>query len=255
MLKKLMALHRADWWVCLGTVGGIFLSTQLITGIALWWGDQGTRSAPLISGTILPISTAFLVLFLVLVHVNDLFLLALRLGQTRRRALGLTLTLCTLEGAGTAALSALLAWIERALLPALWLALSGADKLVWGEVPPTPEPSLIAGDAEWQAFLEEFRATLYLDSFALDWWWYPLQLAIGLAVGLILGAFLQRFGARGAWILWMVWMVIALGPQLVGKNVLLIGQWTAWMGAAAIVFAVAAGIWSVWSLLHAVVKA
>lgn len=253
MLKKLMALHRADWWVCLGTVGGIFLSTQLITGIALWWGDQGTRSAPLISGTILPISTAFLVLFLVLVHVNDLFLLALRLGQTRRRALGLTLTLCALEGAGAAALSALLAWIERALLPALWLALSGADKLVWGEVPPLP--AVWEGtDQGWQALLDELSSTLYLDSFALDWWWYLLLLAIGLAVGLILGAFLQRFGAKGGWIIWAIWMVICLGPQLVGKNALLIGQWTAWMGAAAVVFAVAAGVWSVWSLLHAVVK-
>ena len=253
MLKKLMALHRADWWVCLGTVGGIFLSTQLITGIALWWGDQGTRSAPLISGTILPISTAFLVLFLVLVHVNDLFLLALRLGQTRRRALGLTLALSALAGTAGMALSALLAWIERALLPALWLALSGADKLVWGEVPPLP--AVWDGtDQGWQAFLEEFRATLYLDSFALDWWWYLLLLAIGLAVGLILGAFLQRFGAKGGWIIWAIWMVICLGPQLVGKNALLIGQWTAWMGAAAVVFAVAAGVWSVWSLLHAVVK-
>ena len=253
MLKKLMALHRADWWVCLGTVGGIFLSTQLITGIALWWGDQGTRSAPLISGTILPISTAFLVLFLVLVHVNDLFLLALRLGQTRRRALGLTLALSALAGTAGMALSALLAWIERALLPALWLALSGADKLVWGEVPPLP--AVWEGtDQGWQALLDELSSTLYLDSFALDWWWYLLLLAIGLAVGLILGAFLQRFGAKGGWIIWAIWMVICLGPQLVGKNALLIGQWTAWMGAAAVVFAVAAGVWSVWSLLHAVVK-
>ena len=253
MLKKLMVLHRADWWVCLGTVGGIFLSTQLITGIALWWGDQGTRSAPLISGTILPISTAFLVLFLVLVHVNDLFLLALRLGQTRRRALGLTLTLCALEGAGTAALSVLLAWIERAFLPALWLALSGADKLVWGEVPPLP--AVWEGtDQGWQALLDELSSTLYLDSFALDWWWCPLLLAIGLLAGLILGAFLQRFGAKGGWIIWGIWMVVCLGPQLVGKNVFFIGQWTQGMGAAAIVFAVAAGIWSVWSLLHAVVK-
>ena len=253
MLKKLMALHRADWWVCLGTVGGIFLSTQLITGIALWWGDQGTRSAPLISGTILPISTAFLVLFLVLVHVNDLFLLALRLGQTRRRALGLTLALSALAGTAGMALSALLAWIERALLPALWLALSGADKLVWGEVPPLP--AVWDGtDQGWQALLDELSSTLYLDSFALDWWWYLLLLAIGLAVGLILGAFLQRFGAKGGWIIWAIWMVICLGPQLVGKNALLIGQWTAWMGAAAVVFAVAAGVWSVWSLLHAVVQ-
>ena len=251
MLKKLMALHRADWWVCLGILGGIFLIAQVATGIALLC---GAHSAPLLSGTILPIPAAFLALFLVLVHVNDLFLLALRLGQTRRRALGLTLALSALEGAAGMALSALLAWIERAFLPALWLVLSGADKLVWGEIPPTPEPSLIAGNAEWQAFLEEFRATLYLDSFALDWWWYLLLLAIGLAVGLILGAFLQRFGAKGGWIIWGIWMVVCLGPQLVGKNVFFIGQWTQGMGAAAIVFAVAAGIWSVWSLLHAVVK-
>ena len=253
MLKKLIALHRADWWVCLGTVGGIFLSTQLITGIALWWGDQGTRSAPLISGTILPISTAFLVLFLVLVHVNDLFLLALRLGQTRRRALGLTLTLCTLEGAGTAALSALLAWIERALLPALWLALSGADKLVWGEVPPLP--AVWEGtDQGWQALLDELSSTLYLDSFALDWWWYPLLLAIGLLAGLIIGAFLQRFGAKGAWSLWGIWMVLTFAPQLLGYNVLMIGHWGWWAVPLIAALVLAGLIWSVWSLLHAVVK-
>ena len=253
MLKKLMALHRADWWVCLGTVGGIFLSTQLITGIALWWGDQGTRSAPLISGTILPISTAFLVLFLVLVHVNDLFLLALRLGQTRRRALGLTLTLCALEGAGAAALSALLAWIERALLPALWLALSGADKLVWGEVPPLP--AVWEGtDQGWQALLDELSSTLYLDSFALDWWWCPLLLAIGLLAGFIIGAFLQRFGARGAWILWVIWMVLTFAPQLLGYNVLMIGHWGWWTVPLIAALVLAGLIWSVWSLLHAVVK-
>ena len=253
MLKKLMALHRADWWVCLGTVGGIFLSTQLITGIALWWGDQGTRSAPLISGTILPISTAFLVLFLVLVHVNDLFLLALRLGQTRRRALGLTLALSALAGTAGMALSALLAWIERALLPALWLALSGADKLVWGEVPPLP--AVWDGtDQGWQALLDELSSTLYLDSFALDWWWYPLLLAIGLLAGLIIGAFLQRFGARGAWILWGIWMVLTFAPQLLGYNVLMIGHWGWWTVPLIAALVLAGLIWSVWSLLHAVVK-
>ena len=253
MLKKLIALHRADWWVCLGTVGGIFLSTQLITGIALWWGDQGTRSAPLISGTILPISTAFLVLFLVLGHVNDLFLLALRLGQTRRRALGLTLTLCALEGAGAAALSALLAWIERALLPALWLALSGAERLMWGEVPPLP--AVWEGtDQGWQALLDELSSTLYLDSFALDWWWCPLLLAIGLLAGLIIGAFLQRFGAKGAWIIWSIWMVLTFAPQLLGYNVLMIGHWGWWAVPLIAALVLAGLIWSVWSLLHAVVK-
>ena len=253
MLKKLMALHRADWWLCLGVLGGIFLVAQVVTGIALLC---GAHSAPLLSGTILPIAAAFLILLTTLGHMST-FLQALRFGQTRRRALGLVLAMCALEGAGAAALSALLAWIERALLPALWLALSGADKLVWGEVPPTPEPSLIAGNAEWQAFLEEFRATLYLDSFALDWWWFLLLPVAGLLAGLILGAFLQRFGARGGWILWMIWMVICLGPQLVGENVFFIGQWDPFGPTALIALAVftpLAGIWSVWSLLHAVVK-
>ena len=254
MLKKLMALHRADWWLCLGVLGGIFLVAQVVTGIALLC---GAHSAPLLSGIILPIAAAFLILLTTLGHMST-FLQALRFGQTRRRALGLVLAMCALEGAAGMALSALLAWMERTLLPALWLLLSGADQLVWGEVPPTPEPSLIAGNAEWQAFLEEFRATLYLDSFALDWWWFLLLPVAGLLAGLILGAFLQRFGARGGWILWMIWMVICLGPQLVGENVFFIGQWDPFGPTALIALAVftpLAGIWSVWSLLHAVVKA
>lgn len=253
MLKKLMALHRADWWLCLGVLGGIFLIAQVVTGIALLC---GAHSAPLLSGIILPIAAAFLILLTTLGHMST-FLQALRFGQTRRRALGLVLAMCALEGAAGMALSTLLAWMERTLLPALWLLLSGADKLVWGEVPPTPEPSLIAGNAEWQAFLEEFRATLYLDSFALDWWWFLLLPVAGLLAGLILGAFLQRFGARGGWILWMIWMVICLGPQLVGENVFFIGQWDQFGPATLIALAVftpLAGIWSVWSLLHAVVK-
>ena len=56
----------------------------------------------------------------------------------------------------------------------------------------------------------------------------------------------------------MIWMVICLGPQLVGENVFFIGQWDQFGPATLIALAVftpLAGIWSVWSLLHAVVKA
>ena len=249
MLKKLMALHRADWWLCLGVLGGIFLVAQVVTGIALLC---GAHSAPLLSGIILPIAAAFLILLTTLGHMST-FLQALRFGQTRRRALGLVLAMCTLEGAGTAALSALLAWIERALLPALWLALSGADKLVWGEVPPLP--AVWEGtDQGWQALLDELSSTLYVDFYLLDWWWYLLLLAIGLLAGLILGAFLQRFGARGAWILWGIWMVLTFAPQLLGYNVLMIGHWGWWTVPLIAALVLAGLIWSVWSLLHAVVK-
>ena len=252
MLRKLLNLNRNDLLLYLGIIGGTFLAAQIVTACALVFSDA--RGIPMVSGIILPITACVLIAFAGAANVGVSFGQALRFGQTRRRALGLTAGMTAVQGAAVMLLSLLLTALERLLLPALWLALSGADKLVWGEVPPTPEPSFIAGDAEWQAFLEEFRATLYLDSFALDWWWYPLQLAIGLAVGLILGAFLQRFGARGAWILWGIWMVLTFAPQLLGYNVLMIGHWGWWTVPLIAALVLAGLIWSVWSLLHAVVK-
>ena len=251
MLRKLLNLNRNDLLLYLGIIGGTFLVTQIVTACTLIFSDA--RGIPMVSGIILPITACVLIAFAGVANVGVSFGQALRFGQTRRRALGLTAGMTAVQGAAVMLLSLLLTALERLLLPPLWLALSGAERLMWGEVPPLP--AVWDGtDQGWQALLDELSSTLYLDSFALDWWWYPLQLAIGLAVGLILGAFLQRFGAKGGWIIWAIWMVICLGPQLVGKNALLIGQWTAWMGAAAVVFAVAAGVWSVWSLLHAVVK-
>ena len=251
MLRKLLNLNRNDLLLYLGIIGGTFLAAQIVTACALVFSDA--RGIPMVSGIILPITACVLIAFAGVANVGVSFGQALRFGQTRRRALGLTAGMTAVQGAAVMLLSLLLTALERLLLPPLWLALSGAERLMWGEVPPLP--AVWDGtDQGWQALLDELSSTLYLDSFALDWWWYPLQLAIGLAVGLILGAFLQRFGAKGGWIIWAIWMVICLGPQLVGKNALLIGQWTAWMGAAAVVFAVAAGVWSVWSLLHAVVK-
>ena len=95
---------------------------------------------------------------------------------------------------------------------------------------------------------------LVLSSFSLDWWWYPAILAIALAGGLILGAFIQRFGSKGGWIIWSIWMVVCLGPQFFGKQAMLIGDWNQYMIAAGGLLAIACLIWSVWSLLHAVVK-
>ena len=251
MLRKLLNLNRNDLLLYLGIIGGTFLAAQIVTACALVFSDA--RGIPMVSGIILPITACVLIAFAGAANVGVSFGQALRFGQTRRRALGLTAGMTAVQGAAVMLLSLLLTALERLLLPALWLALSGAERLMWGEVPPLP--AVWEGtDQGWQALLDELSSTLYVDFYLLDWWWYLLLLAIGLAVGLILGAFLQRFGAKGGWIIWAIWMVICLGPQLVGKNALLIGQWTAWMGAAAVVFAVAAGVWSVWSLLHAVVK-
>ena len=255
MLKKLISLNRSDFWAIFGVVGGVFLMCSVVIAAALLLGSELT--VPLASGVALPIAAGFLALACSLGLIHSTFMPALRFGQTRRRSLGLTAALTILESGSAMALAALLAWVERTLLPALWLALSGADRLVWGGRAPVPEPSLIAGDPEWQARLEEMASTLYVSDFTLDWWWYPLLLAIGLAAGLIIGAVLQRFGSRGGWALWVVWMVICLGPQLFGENVLFLDRWVQfgqWAPVAGGVFALLAAAWSLWSLLHAVVK-
>ena len=252
MLRKLLNLNRNDLLLYLGIIGGTFLAAQIVTACALVFSDA--RGIPMVSGIILPITACVLIAFAGAANVGVSFGQALRFGQTRRRALGLTAGMTAVQGAAVMLLSLLLTALERLLLPALWLALSGAERLMWGEVPPLP--AVWEGtDQGWQALLDELSSTLYVDFYLLDWWWYLLLLAIGLLAGFIIGAFLQRFGARGAWILWGIWMVLTFAPQLLGYNVLMIGQWSQWMGAAAVVFAVAAGIWSVWSLFHAVVKA
>ena len=252
MLRKLLNLNRNDLLLYLGIIGGTFLAAQIVTACALVFSDA--RGIPMVSGIILPITACVLIAFAGAANVGVSFGQALRFGQTRRRALGLTAGMTAVQGAAVMLLSLLLTALERLLLPPLWLALSGAERLMWGEVPPLP--AVWDGtDQGWQALLDELSSTLYVDFYLLDWWWYLLLPLIGLLAGFIIGAFLQRFGGRGAWVIWGIWMVLTFAPQLLGYNVLMIGQWSQWMGAAAVVFAVAAGIWSVWSLLHAVVKA
>ena len=252
MLRKLLNLNRNDLLLYLGIIGGTFLAAQIVTACTLIFSDA--RGIPMVSGIILPITACVLIAFAGAANVGVSFGQALRFGQTRRRALGLTAGMTAVQGAAVMLLSLLLTALERLLLPPLWLALSGAERLMWGEVPPLP--AVWDGtDQGWQALLDELSSTLYVDFYLLDWWWYLLLPLIGLLAGFIIGAFLQRFGGRGAWVIWGIWMVLTFAPQLLGYNVLMIGQWSQWMGAAAVVFAVAAGIWSVWSLLHAVVKA
>ena len=254
MLKKLIRLNINDIWLCLGAVAVFFLAAQGITAAVLLF-VENVHSVPLVSGVALPIVAGIMTLVVSISHTSVSFVQALRFGQTRRRALGMMLSMALFESACATALAAALAWVERAFFPALWLSLSGLGKMVWGGIPPVPEPSIWQGsDQEWTALLDEISSTLYLEDFALDWWWFLVIPVIGLALGFIVGAFLQRFGSRGGRILWGAWMVICFAPQLLGDRFLLLTEWSQWITAAGSLFAAAAGVWSVWSLLHAVVK-
>ena len=251
MLRKLLNLNRNDLLLYLGIIGGTFLAAQIVTACTLIFSDA--RGIPMVSGIILPITACVLIAFAGAANVGVSFGQALRFGQTRRRALGLTAGMTAVQGAAVMLLSLLLTALERLLLPALWLALSGAERLMWGEVPPLP--AVWEGtDQGWQALLDELSSTLYVDFYLLDWWWYLLLPLIGLLAGFIIGAFLQRFGGRGAWVIWGIWMVLTFAPQLLGYNVLMIGHWGWWTVPLIAALVLAGLIWSVWSLLHAVVK-
>lgn len=236
MLNKVIKLNLDDLLLYLCAEGGVFLLTQIIIGGIMF--TAGVEDGILISGVTLPIIAGFLLIVAGIGHVTILFDQALRFGQTRRRALGMTAGLLVFESAFALALAALLALAERYLSPPMWAALAGRGHWV----------------VDYPGDLGMLEDCLVLNSFNLDWWWYPAILAMAVAGGLILGAFIQRFGSKGGWIIWGIWMAGCFGPQLLGSNIFAIGDWNGYTMAAGGVLAAASLIWSLWSLLHAVVK-
>ena len=236
MLKKVIRFNLDDLLLYLGVEGGIFLLIQLVIGgvMVLLKPADGI----LISGIILPIIAGILILLSGVTHVTVTFEQALRFGQTRRRAVGLTAGLMAFEGVCALGCAALLALVERYLSPPLWAWLAGRGHWV----------------VDYPGASGALEDCLVLNSFQLDWWWYPVILLIGLGGGLVGGAIIQRFGSKGAWILWGIWMAACFVPQMMGREVFAIGDWNAYMIGSCVTLGIGCLVWSLWSLLHAVVK-
>ena len=66
-----------------------------------------------------------------------------------------------------------------------------------------------------------------------------------------MGALLQRFGGKGGWIIWGICVVPMLLLQIFPQK--LVSSAELMIPVLAVLF-VAGFLWSVWSLLHAVVK-
>ena len=232
MLKKLIRLNADDLLLCGGIIGGVFLLLHIITAIAVRF--SGEMSSLLLSGILLPITAGIMILGVAVAHATITFDQALRFGQTRRRALGLTLGVTGFETLFSMVLAALLAVLERLFAPAFWMLLTGAAAVTWEGAMGAPSAS-----------------ALFIEDFSLAWWWYPL-IALGcMVVGLIIGALIQRYGSKGGWFLWALWMAFIVVFQLLPWKKYTIVDW---LFPLLGMFLLASFLWSVWSLLHAVVK-
>jgi hypothetical protein len=164
---------------------------------------------------------------------------ALRFGRTRRGTLVRLAALLLAEAAVTWGLCALLTWLEHRFSLPLWMDLSGATGY---------ELTFNSG---------EFRLgggpdPLYITRLALPWWAPPSALAAGTLAALFPGALILRFGRRGIWALWILWMAFfLLGPSFLPYHRL---AGLPWLLPVLALLLLGLALWSVWSLLHAVVR-
>ena len=241
MFKKFLKMNAGDFSLYAAITGGLFLLGEVVILCVMAIAKPST--GVLLAGIVLPIVGAFSLFIMSFTNSSVMFDTALRFGRTRRQSLSLVAGLLAVEGVFVMGLAALLAAAERFLLPGLWAKLAGFEGWKPGLDMPLPEGS---GPAQ--------AALLQVEYFVLAWWWYPVLLAAALALGLAFGALIQRFGPKGVWVLWAVWMAACFGPQLLGANMYFIGQWSFGLFAGVAVLVAAGLVWAVWSLLHAVVR-
>ena len=236
MLKKLIKLNLDDLALYLGVEGGLFLLIQIVIGCVMYFG-RPTDSIT-VSCILFPIVGGFCALIAGISHVGVSFDQALRFGQTRRRALGLTLGLASFETVFALALAAVLTVVERVLCVPLWARLAGLRgwRLAMDIIPGggrRPENILL------------------VDTFSLDWYWWLLIFVLAVGGGMIAGAVIQRFGAKGGWFIWGICVVPMLLLQIFPQE--LVSSAESVVPVLTVLF-VAGSLWSVWSLLHASVR-
>ena len=216
MYRKLISLCRGWLWGGLLGVAVTFAAIHLVTAVVLAVARPDT--VPMVSGYVLPVAAGSALLLCTFQHTGGAFEQALRLGRTRRGALGGVLALTLLNGA-----PGYVVGTEGRALPA-----------------PAPGAPAVAPDPELLAVAGAFP------------WWAWLAIALGCALaGFVMGALMQRLGPKvlwGLWGVWLVWMLWLYSPPL--RELLRQG----WVIPAAGLAVLALTVWSVWSLLHAVVR-
>lgn len=256
--KKLVRLNLDDLLLYLGVEGGLFLLIQIIIGCVMHFGRPSDSVT--VACVIFPIVGGFTALVAGIAHVGISFDQALRFGQTRKRALGLVLGLMSFQAAFALGLGGLLAAVERFLCVPLWTRLAGMNGWVPGqsgvmEFAVSPGHDAPISGKVFESMSGELvplpEKTLIVQTFTLDWYWWLLIFAAAIMGATIIGAVIQRFGSKGGWIIWGFCMVpVFLGQLLPWQTY----EITNWLFPLLGVIFVAGFLWSLWSLLHAVVR-
>lgn len=235
MYFKLLRNCWDDFAVCAGVLAGFFLVAHIVTAVVLAFFFDGTSL--MIAGMILPIVSAFLILIYSVSYSGFQFSHLVRFGCTRRRALALTLGCEIATALLCMALSALFTGLERLVAPALWQAITGSDGVYYG----------IDG---WVSLDDASPNALFVEVFSLPLWgWFAI--AIGtVAAGTLCGSILQRFGKRGMWVLWALWMAVCFVPQILDSYLAFLPDLTIVGGAGGVALLLAL-VWAIWYLLRA----
>ena len=106
MYFKLLRSSWDDFALCAGVLAGFFLVAHIVTAVVLAFFFDGTSL--MLSGMILPIVSAFLILIYSLSYSMLQFSVLVRFGCTRRRSLALSLGMAAIVALFCMALSALL---------------------------------------------------------------------------------------------------------------------------------------------------
>lgn len=213
-LKSLSAVNGSDWAVVLAGPAAVFLLLQLIIdGVML---AIKPDESILISCILMAMVTG--VCCYIISHGNFLitFPQLVRYGVTRKRAFALVGGMTGLMALSSAVLSSLLILFERTFAMHIWRFLSG-------------NPALL------------------VDDFGYIWWAVPLGALGGWLIGLIGAAIVLRFGSKGQLAGVLLYFGGLFGFQMLPwkthevTNVLI---------PALVVFAIAATVWAVWTLLR-----
>ena len=235
MYFKLLRSSWDDFALCAGVLAGFFLVAHIVTAVVLAFFSDGTSL--MISGMILPIVSAFLILIYSLSDSGFQFSHLVRLGCTRRRSLALTLGAAAAVALFCMLLSALLAWLELSLAPSLWQAITGCDGVYYGR-------------DGWVALDNISPNAPFVALFVMPLWgWFVIPLA-AMAMGVLCGTILHRFGKKGMWALWALWMSVCFVPQILDSYLDRLPDLTL-LGIGSGAALVLAFGWAVWYLLRA----